>query len=79
MYLPARHTQPPTAWIFDAQSGRLLGRVVLRRHDLRELDAVARICRDAKRIGQRPTLRGGSPELTALLDLAGLTRAVGVG
>lgn len=77
MYLPARHTQTPTVWIFDAADDRLIGRVAVPRSDLRAVDAVARICLAAKRQGLGPALRGTTPELYALLDLTGLTTALG--
>lgn len=77
MHLPARHTQNPTVWIFDAGSDRLIGRVRIERTDLGTIDRVARICCAAKSEGLRPALRGTTPEFYALLDLAGLVGAVG--
>ncbi|MBF6620531.1 MAG: hypothetical protein ITG02_09915 [Patulibacter sp.] len=77
MHLPARHTQNPTVWIFDADSDRLIGRVPIIRTDLRTVDQVARTCCAAKQRGLRPSLRGSTPEFYALLDLAGLVGAVG--
>lgn len=77
MYLPARHTQNPTVWVFDAHTDRLIGRVPIVRCDVGTVDRVARICCQAKQHGQRPALRGSTPEFYALLDLAGLIGAVG--
>lgn len=77
MHLPARHTQTPTVWIFDANSDQLIGRVPIIRNDLRTVDQVARTCCAAKQRGLRPSLRGTSPEFYALLELAGLVGAVG--
>ncbi len=77
MHLPARHTQPPSVWIFDARNDRLIGRVPIHRADLATIDRVARICCTAKDEGLRPALRGSTPEFYALLDLAGLVGAVG--
>lgn len=77
MYLPARHIQTPTVWIFDAVDDRLIGRVVVPRSDLQAVDAVARICLAAKQQGLSPALRGTTPEFYALLDLTGLTTALG--
>lgn len=79
MHLPARLTQTPTVWIFDADSDQLIGRVPIVRTDLRTVDAVARRCCAAKEQGRRPSLRGTTPEFYALLDLAGLVGAVGAG
>lgn len=77
MYLPARHIQTPTVWIFDAVDDRLIGRVVVPRSDLQAVDAVARICLAAKQQGLSPALRGTTPEFYALLDLTGLATALG--
>jgi hypothetical protein len=79
VHLPARHTQNPTVWIFDADSDQLIGRVSIVRTDLRTVDEVARTCCAAKEQGRRPCLRGTTPEFYALLDLAGLVGAVGAG
>lgn len=79
VYLPERLIQTPTVWIFDAVDDRLIGRVVVPRSDLQAVDAVARICLAAKQQGLSPALRGTTPEFYALLDLAGLTTALGAG
>jgi len=46
--------------------------------DVRTLDLLARFALEARRCGYRVVIRGASPHLLELIELAGLSRALGI-